>query len=236
MIDLQDLSVVYSENRSALSHVTLHVEKGEFVFLVGPTGAGKSTLLKVLYREECGIQGMVKVMGIDIPSMHPREVPKLRRSMGVVFQDFGLLPNKTVFENVAFALRVIGAGRREIRSKTPEALDMVGMTHRCDAFPSQLSWGEQQRVAIARALVNRPILFIADEPTGNLDPDTSMGIASILEEINSTGTTVIVATHDKHVVDALCKRVVAFNHGCIVRDDPHGRYDIYDIEEKPPVS
>jgi cell division transport system ATP-binding protein len=153
-----------------------------------------------------------------------REVPFLRRQMGIVFQDFGLLPNKTVFENVAFALRVIGAGRREIRTKVPEVLQLVGLAHRCDAFPAQLSGGEQQRVAIARALVNDPPLLIADEPTGNLDPETSLGIMDLLTDINDRGATVIVATHDVHIVDRMCKRVVEIERGFIVRDEREGSY------------
>jgi cell division transport system ATP-binding protein len=226
MIELQDVSVVYRDERRALSNVTLSVDKGEFVFVVGSTGAGKSTFLKLLYREEVATSGKVLVGGCDVSNMRRREVPLLRRRMGIVFQDFALLPNKTVFENVAFALRVIGAGRREIRKKVPAALDSVGMTHRCDAFPNQLSGGEQQRVAIARALVNEPPLLLADEPTGNLDPETSAGIAEILSQVNLRGTTVIVATHDQQIVDALRRRVVAFERGCLVRDERQSTYAI----------
>jgi cell division transport system ATP-binding protein len=225
MIDLQGVTVIYAGERVALSQISLHVEKGEFVFLVGPTGAGKSTLLKLLYREETPTEGIVRVLGKDVPSMHPKDIPYLRRRMGVVFQDFGLLPNKTVFENVAYALRVIGEGHRAIRKKTPEALKLVGLVHRCDAFPHELSGGEQQRVAIARALVNEPSLLLADEPTGNLDPDTSMGIAQILDDINRRGATVVVATHDKWIVDTLQKRVIAFEKGKVVRDEQNGYYD-----------
>lgn len=225
MIELQDVSVTYSGERNALSHISLSIENGEFVFVVGPTGAGKSTFLKLLYHEEITSSGKVLVAGHDLAKMRRREVPLLRRRMGIVFQDFGLLPDKTVFENVAFALRVIGAGRREIRKKAPLALDAVGLTHRCDAFPNQLSGGEQQRVAIARALVNDPPLLLADEPTGNLDPETSRGIAAILSQVNLRGTTVIVATHDKHIVDLLRRRVVEFEHGRIVRDESPSTYD-----------
>jgi cell division transport system ATP-binding protein len=225
MIDLQGVTVIYAGERVALSQISLHVEKGEFVFLVGPTGAGKSTLLKLLYREETPTEGIVRVLGKDVPSMHPKDIPYLRRRMGVVFQDFGLLPNKTVFENVAYALRVIGEGHRAIRKKTPEALKLVGLVHRCDAFPHELSGGEQQRVAIARALVNEPSLLLADEPTGNLDPDTSMGIAQILDDINRRGATVVVAAHDKWIVDTLQKRVIAFEKGKVVRDEQNGYYD-----------
>ncbi len=224
MIELQNVSVIYSGDRTALANVSLTVEKGEFVFLVGPTGSGKSTLLKLLYREELPTTGTVSVAGLTISTMRPRDVPYLRRRMGIVFQDYGLLPNKTVFENVAYALRVIGAGRRDIRKKVPNALTEVGLAHRCDAFPSQLSGGEQQRIAIARALVNEPALLIADEPTGNLDPDTSMGIVQILNEINERGTTVLVATHDKHIVDSAKRRVIALESGQLVRDDRQGAY------------
>jgi cell division transport system ATP-binding protein len=225
MIEMQDVTVVYAGERTALSHVSLRIEKGEFVFIVGATGAGKSTLLKLLYHEEVATSGKVIVAGQNISEMRAREVPHLRRRMGVVFQDFGLLPNKTLFENVAFALRVIGAGRREVRKKVPAALDTVGLTHRCDAFPNEISGGEQQRIAIARALVNEPPILIADEPTGNLDPDTSMGIFEILSQINIRGTTVVVATHDKQMVDMARKRVVEFENGRIVRDEKQGLYE-----------
>ncbi len=231
MIELQDVSVVYSGERSALSRVSLRIEKGEFAFVVGSTGAGKSTFLKLLYRAEIATSGKVIVAGQNLSQMRRRDVPLLRRRMGVVFQDFGLLPDKTIFENVAFALRVIGAGRREVRKKVPTALDAVGLTHRCDAFPNQISGGEQQRVAIARALVNEPPLLLADEPTGNLDPDTSHGIAEILSQVNLRGTTVVVATHDKQIVDTMRRRVVEFSYGRIIRDERQGIYDRYDREE-----
>lgn len=224
MIELHNVSVIYSGDRTALCNVSLQIDKGEFVFLVGATGSGKSTLLKLLYHEELPTTGRVIVAGTDVARMKPREVPYLRRRMGIVFQDYGLLPNKTVFENVAYALRVIGATRREIRRKVPEALSQVGLAQRFDAFPGQISGGEQQRVAIARALVNNPAILIADEPTGNLDPDTSMGIVTLLNEINERGTTVIVATHDKHIVDISKRRVIALDHGQLVRDDRQGAY------------
>ena len=225
VIELQDVSVVYPGDRTALSDVSLRVERGEFVFLVGPTGSGKSTLLKLLYREEAPTSGNIIVAGQSLMRMRAREVPYLRRKMGIVFQDYGLLPNKTVFENIAYALRVIGSGRKSVRRKVPVALSSVGLAHRCDAFPSQLSGGEQQRVAIARALVNEPSLLVADEPTGNLDPDTSMGIVQILNEINERGTTVLVATHDKHIVDTSMRRVIALDRGKLVRDDLQGAYE-----------
>jgi cell division transport system ATP-binding protein len=224
MIELQDVSVLYSGERAALSQVSLRISKGEFVFVVGSTGAGKSTFLKLLYREEVASCGKVIVAGLDLSRIRRRDVPALRRRMGIVFQDYGLLPNKTVFENVAFALRVIGAGRREIRKKVAVALDSVDLMRRCDAFPNQLSGGEQQRVAIARALVNEPPLLLADEPTGNLDPDTSRGIADILAQVNLRGTTVVVATHDKHIVDTMRRRVVEFDRSRIVRDQADSTY------------
>jgi cell division transport system ATP-binding protein len=224
MIELQDVSVAFGQERTALSHITLRIKKGELVFIVGSTGSGKSTFLKLLYRELIASSGKVVINHQNLAELRRRDVPHFRRRMGVVFQDFGLLPNKTVFENVAFALRVIGAGRREIRKKVPVVLDLVGLTARCDAFPNQISGGEQQRVAIARALVNDPPLLIADEPTGNLDPDTSLGIYQILAEVNQRGTTVVVATHDHAMVDAAGKRVVEFDRGRLVRDEERGLY------------
>lgn len=224
MIELHDVTVSYPNQVTALSHVHFCVGKGEFVFIVGPTGAGKSTLFKLLCREEKPTSGRVVVAGIDLGAITPREIPYFRRRLGVVFQDYSLLPTKTVYENVAFALRVIGASRKDIRHRVPAVLDMVSMLHRPDAFPHQLSGGEQQRVAIARALVNEPPILIADEPTGNLDPDTSIGIMHLLENICDRGTTVLVATHDSAVVDRLQRRVVAFAEGKLIRDDLQGSY------------
>jgi cell division transport system ATP-binding protein len=224
MIELHDVTVAYRDEWTALSHVTLRVTKGEFVFIVGPTGAGKSTLLKLLYREEKATRGRVVVAGHDLSAMHPRDIPQFRRRLGIVFQDYGLLPNKTIYENVAFALRVIGASRSTVRRQVPNALEMVGLANRPDAFPHQLSGGEQQRVAIARALVNDPPLLLADEPTGNLDPDTSLGIVQLLNHINVRGTTVVVASHDQAIVDRMQRRVVAFERGRLVRDDAQGAY------------
>ena len=224
MIDLQDVTVTYHDNMPALSHITVCVHKGEFVFVVGPTGAGKSTFLKLLYREERPTSGRVVVAGEDLNAIALPAIPFFRRKLGIVFQDFGLLPSKTVYENVAFALRVIGMPRKEIRHKVPAALEMVGMAHRPDAFPGQLSGGEQQRVAIARALVNEPALLLADEPTGNLDPDTSIGIVELLNHINQTGTTIVVATHDNAIVDRMQKRVLGFDRGQLVRDEQDAAY------------
>jgi cell division transport system ATP-binding protein len=224
MIDLHNVSVQYDEGHSALRGVSLHVEDGEFVFIIGATGAGKSTLLKLLYREETPTQGRVVVNGCDVAAMRPGDVPRFRRRMGVVFQDFGLLPGLTVFENVAFALRVTGARRRAIRARVPECLETVGLMARCDAFPGQLSGGEQQRVAIARALANHPALLVADEPTGNLDPATSLGIAEVLYRINEAGTTVVVSTHDHTMVDNQPRRVVELAAGEVIRDEAEGTY------------
>jgi cell division transport system ATP-binding protein len=224
MIELNDVCVTYHGELQALSHIDLKIEKGEFVFIVGQTGAGKSTLLKLLYREEKPTSGHLVVANENLGELRRGQLPFFRRKIGIVFQDFGLLPNKTVYENVAFALRVIGAGNGVIRRQVPHALDMVGMAHRPDAFPGQLSGGEQQRVAIARALVNDPPLLLADEPTGNLDPETSQGIVDLLSHINVRGTTVLVATHDAVIVDRMQRRVIAFARGQIVRDDACGNY------------
>lgn len=225
MIELSDVTVSYSDERDALRGVSLRVEQGEFAYLVGATGAGKSTLLKLLYLDARPTSGTVTVGGELLSGLRPGEIPRLRRRMGVVFQDFGLLPDRNVYENVAFALRVIGAASRQIRRNVPDVLELVGLIHRPDAFPRELSGGEQQRVAIARALVNNPPLLLADEPTGNLDPDTSLGIADLLDRVNELGTTVVVATHDKHMVDSLPRRVIQIEQGRVVRDESSGTYD-----------
>ncbi len=224
MIELKGVTVSYSADAPALKNADLCIERGEFVFIVGPTGAGKSTLLRLLYRGEKVTEGAISVAGYDLNTIANKDVPYFRRKIGIVFQDYGLLPNKTVWENIAFALRVTGAGRSETRRKVQDALEKVGMTHRPDALPGEISGGEQQRVAIARAIVNEPDLMLADEPTGNLDPDTSMGIVQLLKFINERGTTVLVATHDAPIVDSLQKRVVAIVDGSIVRDDERGLY------------
>ncbi len=198
--------------------------KGEFAFLVGSTGSGKSTLLRLLYREIVPSEGTVIVDGRDVAALRPSEVPFLRRRLGIVFQDFKLLPQKNVWENLAFALRVLGVSRKEISKRISDVLELVGLAHRCDSFPHQMSGGEQQRAAIARALVNHPTVLIADEPTGNLDPDTSWEIMQLLSEINARGTTVLVATHDNQMVDRLKKRVIEIDSGYIVRDQYKGTY------------
>jgi cell division transport system ATP-binding protein len=219
MIELSGVSVTYrGGDVAALRDVSLSIPRGDFVFLVGPTGAGKSTLLRLLYRDLIPSSGRLKVAGRDITNLRARDVPALRRQMGIILQDYGLLPQRTVWENVAFACQVLGQSRREIRRRLPEVLDLVGMTHRCDAFPHELSGGEQQRVAIARALVNDPPLLVADEPTGSLDPETSRGIMGVLAEANRRGATLVVATHDVAVVDRMRRRVVCVEGGRVARD------------------
>ena len=233
MIELCHISVGYPSGAMALEDVSLSIAPNEFVFLVGHTGAGKSTLLKLLYAAQRPTSGQVRVAGLEVSTMRERDIPWLRRRLGVVVQDFGLLPDKTVYENVAFALRVTGAGWREVRKRVPQVLEMVGVMHRPDAFPHQLSGGEQQRVAIARALVHEPAVLLADEPTGNLDPATSSGIMQLLEYINNRNTTVVVATHDAAIVDMMQRRVVALAAGRIVRDEATGSYheDAPDVGE-----
>ena len=224
MVELRGVSKTYPNGTVALRDVNLKLDKGEFVFLVGPSGSGKSTLVKLLLKEEDATEGEVYVNGYDVTSMTRQEIPFLRRSLGVVFQDFRLLPNKTVYENVAFAMIITEALPKEIRRQVPMALALVGLSRKANMHPNQLSGGEQQRVALARALVNNPALLIADEPTGNLDPETSWEIMKLLSEINHRGTTVIVATHEKSIVDEMKKRVVSISKGLIVRDQEKGLY------------
>ena len=210
--------------KPALDQVTLDIDKGEFVYLVGTSGSGKSTALRLVLRELRPSGGRVHVAGKEINRMAGWKVPRLRRQIGTVFQDFRLLPNKTVAENVAFAQQVIGKSRRDIAKVVPETLEMVGLKDKGDRMPDELSGGEQQRVAVARAFVNRPMILIADEPTGNLDPQTSVGIMNLLGEINATGTTVVMATHDHGIVDQFTKRVIELEHGKVVRDEASGSY------------
>lgn len=224
MIKFINVSKKYDKGIIALSNINFEIESGEFVFIVGPSGAGKSTLIKLLLKEEEPTSGTIIVNKKDITKMKRKEIPYLRRSMGVVFQDFRLLPNKTVFENVAFAMEVVGAHPKEIRRKVPMVLSLVGLSDKADQYPQQLSGGEQQRVALARAIVNEPSILIADEPTGNLDPDTSWEIVKLIAEINKRGTTVVMATHAKEIVDAMKKRVIALEKGNIVRDEARGVY------------
>ena len=225
MIRFEGVSKVYPKtSRAALSDISVDIEKGEFVFLVGESGSGKSTFLRLVLREERPTSGHVQVAGKDLARLAQWKVPTLRRQIGTVFQDFRLLPNKSVFENVAFALQVIGKPRREIRQDVPDVLSLVGLDGKEDRMPHQLSGGEQQRVAIARAFVNKPLIVLADEPTGNLDPATSVGIMKLLDRINRTGTTVVMATHDQSIVDQMRKRVVELSSGELVRDQSRGVY------------
>jgi len=225
MIRLENVTKRYSAEVVALREVSFDVGKGDFVFLVGPSGSGKSTLLRLMNRQELPERGDVWVAGRNVNHMPDSRVPFLRRSMGNVFQDYKLLLNKTVFENVAFALEVIGKPRHVVGRQVPAVLDMVGLAGKEDRFPHQLSGGEQQRVSIARAFVNRPLIMLADEPTGNLDPATGEGIMALLDEINHTGTTVVMATHDHRVVNAMRRRVIQLDRGVVVRDQERGVYE-----------
>ena len=213
-----------TSTRPALDGVDVDIDKGEFVFLVGSSGSGKSTFLRLVLKEEAPTQGRVHVAGKDLSTLSSWKVPALRRSIGCVFQDFRLLPNKTVFQNVAFALEVIGKPQATIQKVVPEVLDLVGLEGKAQRMPDELSGGEQQRVAVARAFVNRPMILIADEPTGNLDPQTSIGIMKLLDRINRTGTTVVMATHDAGIVDSMRRRVVELSNGKVVRDQSRGVY------------
>jgi cell division transport system ATP-binding protein len=225
VIRFDNVTKTYAQQaRPALNDVSLEVEKGEFVFLVGASGSGKSTFLRLALREEKPSQGRIYVAGKDLAKLSPWKVPGLRRQVGTVFQDFRLLPNKNVFQNVAFALEVIGRPRSQIAKVVPEVLDLVGLADKNGRLPTELSGGEQQRVAIARAFVNRPIVLLADEPTGNLDPSTSVGIMRLLDRINRTGTTVVMATHDAQIVDSMRRRVIELEGGKVVRDQSRGVY------------
>lgn len=228
LIELKDVSKKYRRSTTALRHVSVSVNQGEFVYIVGPSGAGKSTFIKLLYREEKLSSGSLKVGEFNLAKMKKRQVPLLRRSIGVVFQDYKLLERKTVYENVAFAMEVIGEKRKYIKKRVTEVLELVGLKHKMRYFPNQLSGGEQQRVAIARAIVNNPKVLIADEPTGNLDPEISMEIMQVLERINLQGTTVLMATHNSQIVNNLRHRVIAIEDGKIVRDEEEGEYGYND--------
>nr|WP_222927772.1 cell division ATP-binding protein FtsE [Biomaibacter acetigenes] len=218
------VSKVYPGGLTALKDINLKISRGEFVFIVGPSGAGKSTFIKLLFREELPTKGQIFFNGKNITRMRNRDIPFLRRRIGIVFQDFRLLPEKTAYENVAFAMEVVEASGKEIRKKVPQVLERVGLSHKADAKPSELSGGEQQRVALARALVNEPDVLVADEPTGNLDPDTSWDIMKLLSDINKRGTTVVVATHARELVNAMRKRVLQLDKGRLVRDEERGVY------------
>jgi cell division transport system ATP-binding protein len=224
IIELRDVTKVYSGGHMALDRVSLAIDRGEFAFLVGPTGCGKSTLIKLLIRELESTEGTVRIAGRDIGAMPEKKVPHLRRNIGTVFQDFKLLPDRTVYDNVAYALQVLGASRAEIREKVPETLRLVGLSTKLHSYPDQLSGGEQQRVSIARAFVNHPPLLLADEPSGNLDPVTSIGVMQLLYRINKTGTTVVVVTHDREMVDNMQRRVIELYEGRVVRDEVSGGY------------
>ncbi len=224
IVELRHSSVVYPGGHIGLDRATMRIDKGEFAFLVGPTGCGKSTLIKLLIRELEPTEGEVLIAGRDIAKLDDKKVPYLRRRIGTVFQDFKLLQERTVYDNVAYALQVIGAPRSEIKTKVPDALRLVGLAEKVHSYPDQLSGGEQQRLAIARAFVNHPPLLLADEPTGNLDPETSVGIMQLLYRINRTGTTVLVVTHDREMVDKMRRRVIGLDAGRIVRDQAAGMY------------
>lgn len=224
LIEMYGVTKIYPGGQVALKDINLKILKGEFVFIVGPSGAGKSTLIKLLFREEVPTRGQIFFGGKNITRLRPKEIPYLRRRIGIVFQDFRLLPEKTVYENIAFAMEVVEASGRDIRKRVPYVLERVGLAHKAKAKPSELSGGEQQRVALARALVNNPDVLVADEPTGNLDPDTSRDIMNLLDDINKRGTTLVVASHARELVDSMKKRVIQLEKGSLVRDEERGVY------------
>jgi len=226
MIRFESVTKTYKGGVTAVKDLTLEIDKGEFVFLVGPSGSGKSTCFRLLMKEEVGDTGKIWVGDRELSSLSSWKVPYLRRNIGCVFQDFKLLPYKTVYENVAFALEVIGKPRSVVKQQVPQILDLVGLAKKADNLPSELSGGEQQRVSIARAFANRPLILLADEPTGNLDPATTVGIMRLLDRINRTGTTVVMATHDQRIVDAMRRRVMELDHGSLVRDQVRGVYGV----------
>ncbi len=224
MIEMKDIMKKYSNGTTAIRNLSISIDQGEFVYVVGPSGAGKSTFIKLMYREERATKGVLNVAGYDLVGMKNREIPLMRREIGVVFQDYKLLPRKTVFENVAYAMQVIGRKPRYIKKRVMEVLDLVGLKHKVRVFPSELSGGEQQRVSIARAIVNTPKVLIADEPTGNLDPENSWEIMKLLDRINAQGTTVVMATHNSTIVNTIRHRVIAIENGRIIRDQAEGEY------------
>ncbi len=225
MIEFKNVSKVYVNDVLALSSINIEIEKGEFVFLVGPSGAGKSTFIKLLMKEIDATSGSIIVNDKDVSTITRKQIPYYRRKIGMIFQDFRLIPTLNVYENVAFAMRIVEAGHKEIRKRVPLVLSMVGLADKHEAFPNQLSGGEQQRVAIARAIVNNPTILIADEPTGNLDPETARDIMTIMTDVNNAGTTVLMATHAKNIVNNMKKRVIAIENGTLARDEERGRYD-----------
>ena len=228
MIEFKNVSKIYDNNVIALSNVNICIENGDFAFVVGPSGAGKSTFIKMMLKEVEPTVGNIVVNDINITQLKRKDIPLYRRRIGVVFQDFRLIPTLNVYENVAFAMRVVEAPYKEIRKRVPMVLQMVGLSNKYKAFPNELSGGEQQRVALARAIVNNPSLLIADEPTGNLDPDTAKEIMEILNDINHAGTTILMATHAREIVDQMKKRVIAIEKGTIVRDEQRGGYGYED--------
>ena len=225
MIEFKNVSKVYDNNVKALSNVNIKIDAGDFVFLVGPSGAGKSTFVKMLLKEIEPSEGQIIVDGIELSKIKRKKVPFHRRKIGMVFQDFRLIPSLNVYENVAFAMRVLEASPSEIKKQVPIALSLVGLSNKQKMFPNQLSGGEQQRVSIARAIVNKPLVLIADEPTGNLEPETAKEIMALIEDINKSGTTVVMATHAKEIVDDMQKRVIAIEKGQVVRDEEKGGYE-----------
>jgi cell division transport system ATP-binding protein len=225
MIEFKNVSKVYVNDVLALSGINIQIEKGEFIFLVGPSGAGKSTFIKLLMKEIDPTSGSIVVNDTDITTLTRKQIPYYRRKIGMIFQDFRLIPTLNVYENVAFAMRIVEASHKEIKKRVPLVLSMVGLSDKYKAFPNQLSGGEQQRVSIARAIVNNPGILIADEPTGNLDPDTAQEIMTIISDVNRAGTTVLMATHAKNIVNDMKKRVIAIENGALARDEQRGRYD-----------
>ncbi|CUU47821.1 cell division ATP-binding protein FtsE [Clostridium beijerinckii] len=225
MIKFVDVTKVYDNNTLALKNVNLTIEKGDFAFLVGSSGAGKSTIIKMIFKEIEPTHGKLILNDTDVTNLNKNQIPFYRRNIGVIFQDFKLIPTLNVYENVAFALRVIGVSTKDVKKKVPMALSVVGLSDKFMSFPSQLSGGEQQRVSIARAIVNDPNILIADEPTGNLDPETAMGIMDTLDNVNKNGTTILMATHARDIVDSMRKRVIAIENGTIIRDEIRGTYD-----------
>ncbi|EYE88846.1 cell division protein FtsE [Fervidicella metallireducens AeB] len=228
MIKFSNVSKVYKNNHIALSNVSVTINRGDFVFLVGPSGAGKSTFIKLLLREIEPTSGEIIVNNVDVQKLTRKQIPMYRRSFGIVFQDFRLLSDKTVYENIAFAMQIVEASSRDIKKRVNQMLSLVGLSNKANMYPHQLSGGEQQRVALARALANNPKLLICDEPTGNLDPETAWGIMELLNDINLSGTTILMATHAKDVVDKMKKRVIAIEKGVIVRDQQRGVYGYED--------
>ena len=222
MIDFDHVTKIYEDGTAALDDITFHIDKGEFVFVVGPSGACKSTLTRLLMHEELPTSGKITIDGVEVDTLKKRDIPYLRRSIGVVFQDFRLLDDRTVYENIAFAMKVVGATRREIRRQVPTLLSVVGLSHKARLFPTQLSRGEAQRVAVARALANNPPILLADEPTASLPPKTAVEIVELLDDINMRGTTVVMSTHAKDIVDMMQKRVIAIEDGKLVRDERGG--------------